>query len=68
MPDHELLSVHRVLSVLRAISKQRGKVFGVTDIAKLTGLANSTTHRYLRALVQEGILCYEEATNKYQAK
>src|SRR2546421_1471054 len=44
--------VHRIATVLRAFGNQG--LLGITDLAHVTGLPKSTTHRLVTALVNEG--------------
>jgi IclR family KDG regulon transcriptional repressor len=55
--------VHRIASVLRAFGN-RG-LLGITDLANITGLPKSTTHRLVTALVNEGLLVQDEDNHKY---
>ena len=66
--DQALESVHRVISLLRTLPLFNGKWFGVNEVARKWEKAPSTTHRYLTALVAEGIVEYEEVTRKYRVK
>src|SRR6266702_7796984 len=55
--------VHRIASVLRAFGNQG--LLGITDLANVTGLPKSTTHRLVTALVNEGLLVQDEDSHKY---
>ncbi len=55
--------VHRIASVLIAFGN-RG-LLGITDVANVTGLPKSTTHRLVTALVNEGLLVQDEDNHKY---
>src|SRR6266496_2964 len=55
--------VHRIASVLIAFGN-RG-LLGITDVANVTGLPKSTTHRLMTALVNEGLLGQDEDNHKY---
>ncbi len=55
--------VHRIASVLRAFGNQR--LLGITDLANITGLPKSTTHRLVTALMNEGLLVQDEDSHKY---
>src|SRR6266851_3211938 len=55
--------VHRVATVLRALGNQG--LLGITDLAHVTGLPKSTTHRLVTALVNEGLLVQNEDSHKY---
>src|SRR5437588_12985073 len=56
--------VHRIASVLRAFGKQG--LLGITDLASVTGLPKSTTHRLVTALMNEGLLAQDEDSPKYE--
>jgi DNA-binding IclR family transcriptional regulator len=66
--DQALESVHRVISLLRTLPLFNGKWFGVKQVAEKWGMPGSTTHRFLRALVAEGIVEYSEELRKYKVK
>ncbi len=68
MPDNTGETIRRTLLILRTISVFQGKWFKLTDLAAKTGLAPSTTHRYLTVLVEEGVLEQEEMFSRYRAK
>jgi len=55
--------VHRIASVLQAFGNQG--LLGITDLASVTGLPKSTTHRLVTALVNEGLLVQDEDSHKY---
>ena len=55
--------VHRIATVLRAFGNQG--LLGITDLAHVTGLPKSTTHRLVTALVNEGLLVQDEDSHKY---
>jgi DNA-binding IclR family transcriptional regulator len=55
--------VHRIATVLRAFGNQG--LLGITDLAHVTGLPKSTTHRLVTALVNEGLLVQNEDSHKY---
>ena len=55
--------VHRIATVLRAFGDQG--LLGITDLAQVTGLPKSTTHRLVNALVNEGLLVQDEDSHKY---
>ena len=55
--------VHRIASVLRAFGNKG--LLGITDVANVTGLPKSTTHRLVTALVNEGLLVQDEDNHKY---
>src|SRR5213080_1506047 len=55
--------VHRIATVLRAFGNQG--LLGITDLAQVTGLPKSTTHRLVTALVNEGLLVQNEDSHKY---
>src|SRR2546426_12447311 len=55
--------VHRIASVLRAFGNHG--LLGITDLASVTGLPKSTTHRLVTALVNEGLLVQDEDSHKY---
>ncbi|HET8845665.1 MAG TPA: IclR family transcriptional regulator [Ktedonobacteraceae bacterium] len=57
--------VHRIASVLHAFSHRDATFLGITDLAKVTGLPKSTTHRLVTALVNEGLLSQDEDSHKY---
>jgi DNA-binding IclR family transcriptional regulator len=55
--------VHRIATVLRAFGNQG--LLGITDLAHVTGLPKSTTHRLVTALLNEGLLIQNEDSHKY---
>ncbi|HXZ04286.1 MAG TPA: IclR family transcriptional regulator [Ktedonobacteraceae bacterium] len=55
--------VHRIATVLRAFGNQG--LLGITDLAHVTGLPKSTTHRLVNALMNEGLLVQDEDSHKY---
>ena len=55
--------VQRIARVLGAFGN-RG-LLGITDLANVTGLPKSTTHRLVTALVNEGLLVQDEDSHKY---
>ena len=55
--------VHRIANVLRAFGNKG--LLGITDLANVTGLPKSTTHRLVTALVNEGLLVQDEDSHKY---
>src|SRR5438046_9136794 len=55
--------VHRIATVLRAFGNKG--MLGITDVANVTGLPKSTTHRLVTALVNEGLLVQDEDNHKY---
>src|SRR2546421_12693260 len=55
--------VHRIATLLRAFGNQR--LLGITDLAHVTGLPKSTTHRLVTALVNEGLLVQDYDSHKY---
>ncbi len=55
--------VHRIATVLRAFGNQG--LLGITDLANVTSLPKSTTHRLVTALVNEGLLVQDEDSHKY---
>src|SRR5947199_7718114 len=55
--------VHRIAAVLRAFGNKG--FLGITDLAHVTGLPKSTTHRLVTALVNEGLLVQDEDSHKY---
>lgn len=59
-----LQTVSRALAVLRCF--QGDTELGVTDIARAQGLAMSTTHRLLRALVESEFLAQDTTTGRYR--
>src|SRR5260370_18803441 len=54
--------VHRIATVLRAFGNQG--LLGITDLANVTGLPKSTTHRLVTALMNEGLLVQDEDSHK----
>jgi IclR family transcriptional regulator, acetate operon repressor len=58
-------AVERALAVLRCFETVDGRL-GITDLATLTGLTPSTTHRLVRALVGAGLLTQDPDTDRYQ--
>jgi DNA-binding IclR family transcriptional regulator len=67
MSERDGEAIRRTLKMLVAIVSFRGHWFSVTELSAKVGLAKSTTHRYMQVLVEEHILDYEPATQKYQA-
>ncbi|MGW0042582.1 IclR family transcriptional regulator [Rhodococcus sp. NPDC003348] len=63
-PHGQLQSVTRALAVLGCF--RGGEHLGVSEIARRQGLAVSTTHRLLTALVDAGFLDKVEATSRYR--
>src|SRR3989454_5316490 len=55
--------VHRIATVLRAFGNQG--LLGITELANVTGLPKSTTHRLVSALVNERLLVQDEDSHKY---
>lgn len=63
IPGTQLIS--RVVNILRVFSDSR-QTASVTEIARLTDLHPSTTHRILQALVSEGLLDQDSRSEKYR--
>ncbi|MDQ3468651.1 MAG: helix-turn-helix domain-containing protein, partial [Actinomycetota bacterium] len=57
-------AVERALAVLDCFATSDGDN-GVSDIAALTGLSISTTHRLMRALLRAGLLAQDDRTERY---
>ena len=58
-----LKSVERTLDVLEFLSKQR--LVGITDLANVMKIANSTAHRMLTTLEKKGFAVQDFETGKY---
>jgi IclR family transcriptional regulator, acetate operon repressor len=63
-PTGSLQSLTRALAVLGCF--RSGEELGVSEVARRQGLAVSTTHRLLAALVETGFLDRVEATSRYR--
>ncbi len=58
-------AIRRAVNLLRMLSMARESGYGLTDLARLTGLAHPTVHRMLRALMDEGLVEQKPATQRY---
>jgi DNA-binding IclR family transcriptional regulator len=58
-------AIHRAISLLREVAAVRGGAC-LSDLAMATGLAVSTAHRTLAALVGEGMLAKDARTRRYR--
>ncbi|WP_296576848.1 IclR family transcriptional regulator [Phreatobacter sp.] len=58
-------AVRRAVNLLRVLSMARDSGYGLTDLARLTGLPHPTVHRMLRALMEEGLVEQKGATHRY---
>jgi DNA-binding IclR family transcriptional regulator len=58
-------AIRRAVNLLRILSMARESGYGLTDLARLTGLAHPTVHRMLRALMDEGLVEQKPATQRY---
>jgi DNA-binding IclR family transcriptional regulator len=58
-------AIRRAIALLRVLSMARDSGYGLTDLARLTGLAHPTVHRMLRALMEEGLVEQKDATQRY---
>jgi DNA-binding IclR family transcriptional regulator len=58
-------AIRRAVNLLRILSMARESGYGLTDLARLTGLAHPTVHRMLRALMDEGLVEQKPVTQRY---
>jgi DNA-binding IclR family transcriptional regulator len=59
-------AIRRAVKLLRVLSMARETGYGLTDLARLTGLAHPTVHRMLRALMDEGLVEQKASTQRYR--
>ena len=57
-------AIRRAIGVLRVLAMGRETGVGLSDIARLTGIARPTTHRILTALIAEGLVEQKPATRR----
>jgi DNA-binding IclR family transcriptional regulator len=60
-------SLQRGFRLLRAVVAAGPQGEKVTHLARSTGLTQATTHRLLRALVEEGVVVQDESSKRYLA-
>jgi DNA-binding IclR family transcriptional regulator len=53
-------TIHRVILLLHTFPRFNGKWFGVSQVAEAADMPKSTVHRYLQALIQEGVVEYSD--------
>ena len=58
--------VARVFLVLRALTAEQLEGARVTQLAKVVGLTQATTHRLLQSLVEEGMVEQDERSKRYR--
>lgn len=58
-------AIRRAVNLLRVLSMARETGYGLTDLARLTGLSHPTVHRMLRALMDEGLVEQKASTQRY---
>src|SRR5437879_3661964 len=61
--EKDVQMFHRIATVLRDFGNQG--LLGITDLAHVTGIPKSTTHRLVTALVNEWLLVQDEDSHKY---
>lgn len=59
-------SLQRGFMILRALTKVGAEGGRVTQVAQATGLTQATTHRLLRALVEEGVVDQDASSKRYR--
>lgn len=59
-------AIRRAVNLLRVLSMARETGYGLTDLARLSGLSHPTVHRMLRALMDEGLVEQRTATQRYR--
>ncbi|MBV7508287.1 IclR family transcriptional regulator [Neobacillus pocheonensis] len=64
MQESKVQSIDRAFMLLEHLVKFRSA--GVYDLARETGLANSTVHRLLQAMQASGVVVKDPQTNRYQ--
>ncbi|MEG3614302.1 MULTISPECIES: IclR family transcriptional regulator [Isoptericola] len=62
--DHRSSTTHRVAQVLLAFTGQQ-RWLGVTELARRLGLGKAVVHRILQALVETGLVRYDENRRLY---
>ena len=63
-PAREVRSLDRAIAILNAFSRKRNEL-GVSEIAKITGLNTSTTHRLLGSLAANGLVQQVSGSKRY---
>jgi DNA-binding IclR family transcriptional regulator len=58
-------SIRRAIGVLRILAMARDTGYGLTEVARLTGLTRPTAHRILLALIDEGLVEQKPQTRRY---
>ncbi len=61
---NHIRSVHRAVSVLKTFTARQHELSGA-EVARLTGLSVTTTHRLLACLMKDGLLSRNEKTLKF---
>lgn len=59
-------AIRRAVNLLRILSVARETGYGLTDLARLSGLSHPTVHRMLRALLDEGLVEQKASTQRYR--
>lgn len=59
-------SIKRAFSILRIVVAHRGSGAALKDVATESGLHRATAYRILSALVDEGVLEFDERTRRYR--
>lgn len=63
-PASEVRSLDRAIAILNVFSRERNEL-GVSEIAQLTGLNTSTTHRLLASLTANGLVQQVSGSRRY---
>ena len=63
-PASEVRSLDRAIAILNAFTRERNEL-GVSEIAQLTGLNTSTTHRLLGSLAANGLVQQVSGSRRY---
>lgn len=63
-PASEVRSLDRAIAILNAFTRKRSEL-GVSEIAQLTGLNTSTTHRLLGSLAANGLVQQVSGSKRY---
>jgi DNA-binding IclR family transcriptional regulator len=58
-------AIRRAIGLLRVLAMARETGYGLSDIARLSGMARPTAHRILTALIAEGLVEQKPATRRY---
>ncbi|MEX2535238.1 MAG: IclR family transcriptional regulator [Trueperaceae bacterium] len=64
LPASEVRSLDRAVAILNAFTRKRNEL-GVSEIAQLTGLNTSTTHRLLGSLAAHGLVQQASGSRRY---